>query len=265
MPKDGESISPFVFNLQNENATEHLARYLPPAVIKILWTPFPEDLIQSRKIPGGKTVEYVSVDHYREKMFLAFGGRYSWQIADTKFFDIYGRACVGDMIPVEIAVRGRMTIAAGPGTNPVPVCLERTGVTKIKMQRQKEIPVSVANDVAVAEAMAYKACCGLLGIGWEIGMAPPDSPMEVIQEPSGPSRNAETGPVPRTHTGRVQTPDEYRKSIREALRAKWGDLTPEEARKQTADLMTAVCGENKPLSRVTLDEAQEILRRLEAA
>lgn len=112
---------------------------------KILEAPFPSELLKQRQGAAGKTFTYVEVQHYIDRLNLAFQGAWSWEVVRR------------DIVDDQLIVEGRLT--AGGVT--------KTGIggSAVARRRDDGSALSLADDFKKGEADALKRACRLLGIG----------------------------------------------------------------------------------------------------
>ena len=141
------------------------------SIRKILERPFPQELFKQRQGPGGKTFTYVEIQHYVDRLNLAFDGAWS--------FEVTRREQVDDQLLVE----GRLTAAGVVKTG--------LGGATVTRRRDDGNMVGLADDYKKAEADALKRCCRLLGIGGHLYASDGDEETE----PAPPARTTPQRPA----------------------------------------------------------------------
>ncbi|MCX5745767.1 MAG: Rad52/Rad22 family DNA repair protein, partial [Proteobacteria bacterium] len=111
----------------------------------ILNRPFDRTLIKERTTPGGRVLSYVALGHYISRLNEAFeDGGWSYEITESKILD------------EEAIVQVRLTAA---GT--IKMAIGGASITR----RTDGKPAGLIHDLMVAESVAVKRACRLLGIG----------------------------------------------------------------------------------------------------
>lgn len=129
--------------------------------IDILSRPFAAELIQQRRGPGGQSLSYVSGSEYIRRLNEAFNCEWTFEIVEHQRFTS------------EVVVLGRITIDG--------VVKSAFGGSSIKMSRQSDEPISLADDLKAAATDALKKASSLFGIGLHLYSQPPQQPS---QQPS---------------------------------------------------------------------------------
>ena len=150
------------------------------SVREALESPFPSDLIRTRRGSFGKTLAYVEVANYIHRLNEAFGGDWSFEILEHKIMD------------TEVVVLGKLT-AGG-------VVKTAFGGSAITHNRETGEQVSISDDLKAAASDALKKACSLLGVGLELygdQSATSERPEEIPRRPSAASSGSTPGQGPK--------------------------------------------------------------------
>ena len=151
------------------------------SIRKILERPFPQELFKQRQGPGGKTFTYVEIQHYVDRLNLAFDGAWSFEITRR------------EQVDEQLLVEGRLTAAGVVKTG--------LGGATVTRRRDDGNMISLADDYKKAEADALKRCCRLLGIGGHLYASDGDEEVEPAPPArSTPARTTTTATLARTTT-----------------------------------------------------------------
>jgi hypothetical protein len=154
---------------------------------KLLTTPFPKELIKSRRGAGGQTFNYVEISEVVLRLNEAFA--HEWN------FEIVSREIVED----QVVVHGRLS-ALG--------CVkEEIGGAAITRRTDDGTAVSIADDVKVAASDCVKRCARLLGLGldlWRDDQAHEPAPGRSTKPPPTPPRRPALKAVAPAPSGRTR-------------------------------------------------------------
>jgi hypothetical protein len=183
-------------------------------IIQILKRPFAQELIKQRQGHDGKQLDYVTVQHYVDRLNEGFD--HDWS------FELTRREIIGDQILVEVKLTAAGLIKTG------------IGGTAITRGEDNKTVLSLADDIKMAEADALKRACRLLGIGGELYATEQDDDAGIISSPP-PSVPAQHRAAPHSLPPSPLPPRErltsaQLKGIKD--RAKAQNLDPAEVRKQ---------------------------------
>lgn len=110
-----------------------------------LTKPFDRALVKERVGPGGRTLSYVAIGDYVNRLNDALEFEWSHEITEVRVLD--------DEVIVQVKLTAAGMIKMGLGG---------AAITK---RRDNGQPVSIAHDVMAAEAVALKRAARLLGVG----------------------------------------------------------------------------------------------------
>ena len=151
------------------------------SIRKTLERPFPQELFKQRQGPGGKVFTYVEVQHYVDRLNLAFDGAWSFEITRR------------EQVDEQLLVEGRLTAAGVVKTG--------LGGATVTRRRDDGNMVGLADDYKKAEADALKRCCRLLGIGGHLYASDGDEDVEIAPPPrTTPPRTTTAAAPTRTTT-----------------------------------------------------------------
>lgn len=155
---------------------------LNPAQAMILSQRTPADAIRYRQGRGGsQRLAYVSHAWVTRVLNEAFGFRWSWDVTDTVLFpDMHE--------PVEVVVRGRLTVTTPDGGT---VVKEQFGSADVKRYKDDRV-ISLGDDLKAASSDALKKAASLLGVALDLYGAS-DDPLpgeEPSKRPAGGATKA---------------------------------------------------------------------------
>jgi hypothetical protein len=158
-------------------------------VMKVLTTPFPKDLIKSRRGAGGQQFAYVEIAEVIQRLNDAFAHEWNFEIVSR------------DIVEDQVVVHGRLS-ALG--------CVkEEIGGAMVTRRTDDGTAMSIADDVKVAASDCVKRCARLFGLGldlWRDDQA--EQPARSSTKPASVRRSAlkAVAPAPsgRTRIGAAQ-------------------------------------------------------------
>lgn len=140
-----------------------------------LTQPFDRALIKERVGPGGRTLSYVAIGAYIQRLNDVFAYRWDYEITDVR------------VLENEVIVQVRITAPGG-------MVRAALGGATISKRRDNGQPVSIAHDLMAAEATALKRAARLLGVG---------AALYADEDGAAPAPEAAHAAEPRTESPRI--------------------------------------------------------------
>lgn len=131
---------------------DHLPQHLNPAQLSFVNQKTPRQFIKKRPGPGGKPLSYVEVGYVISMLNQVFGFDWDFQVIDQQI----GRR--------QVWVRGELTVRTAHQT----IVKGQYGGAEIKINRQTDEPISIADDLKAAASDCLKKCASMLGIAGDI-------------------------------------------------------------------------------------------------
>ena len=152
------------------------------SVREALESPFPSDLIRTRRGSFGRELRYVEVVHYVRRLNAAFAGDWSFEILEHRLLD------------TEAVVLGKLTAGS--------VTKTAFGGSAITLTRESGEQLSISDDLKAAASDSLKKACSLFGVGLELYLdqtSPSENPAEIPRRLSA----ASSGPTPGEDTPKL--------------------------------------------------------------